>query len=106
MKYCIISVIQIIPNQQNNPINKGLPELFISFTILVLNPIAPIAIIIKNLDISLNGLKNLMSIPNLTAIVVITLARIKNIINIGNEFFKDVSLLVNFLFACMQVLNL
>ena len=55
----------------------GLPPLFTSFTISVLNPIAAIAIIIKNLEISFIGVKNSLGTPNETAIVVIMLAPIK-----------------------------
>ena len=55
----------------------------------VLNPIAPIAIIIKNLDKSLSGTNTSAGTPTAVAIVVIKLAPIKKRIKNGNTCFND-----------------
>ena len=56
----------------------------------VLNPIAPIAIIIKNLDKSLSGTNTSAGTPTAVAIVVIKLAPIKKRIKngTGNATFR------------------
>ena len=63
--------------QQKNPITRGFPPVLINFTILVFNPIAPVAIIIKNLLIVFIGLNTLPGTPHCTATVVITDASTK-----------------------------
>ena len=57
-----------------------------------MNPIAAIAIIIKNLDNSLNGRKNSGDTPADVATVVIILAPIKNSIKNGNTCFSGILL--------------
>ena len=64
------------------------PPLLMRFTGFVFSPIATMAIIIKNLLISLNTKKIFGSTPILTLIVVTIEAIIKNSINIGKDFFK------------------
>ena len=75
---CIPRLTAVIPIQQHNPIIMGFPPVFTNLTILVFNPIAAIAIMIKNLDNSLSGVKKLAGTPMEVAIVVITEAPIKN----------------------------
>ena len=67
----------MIPIQQIAPSKMGLPPVFISLIILLFRPMALIAIIIRNLLNSFTGLKNALSTPRLTAIVVIIEAIIK-----------------------------
>ena len=77
IKFCNARVTAVIPIQQVNPIKIGFPPLFTSFTIFVLNPIAAIAIMIKNFETSFIGAKKSAETPKETAIVVIILAPIK-----------------------------
>lgn len=86
---CIAIETIVIPIQQQNPSKIGLPPVFINFTISVLNPIAAIAITMKNFDNSFNGLKTFASTPIFKATVVIILARTKYKINIGNIFLSS-----------------
>ena len=67
----------VIPTQQQKPRARGLPPVFISFTISVLSPMAAIARTIKNLLSSLSGEKTSISMPADTATVVITDAAMK-----------------------------
>lgn len=67
----------VMPIQQTAPSKSGLPPVFISLMILLFRPIALIAMIIRNLLNSFIGLKNELSTPKLTAIVVIIEAIIK-----------------------------
>ena len=70
--------ITVIPSQQLNPSASGFPPFLISFTILVFNPIAAIARIIKNLLTSLNGANTDVGTPSkFVAIVVINDASTK-----------------------------
>lgn len=63
--------------QQHRPTKIGFPPLLISFTILVLSPIAAIAITIKNLLSVLNGTNTLLGTPSDEHTVVIIEARTK-----------------------------
>ena len=66
----------------------GLPPDLISLIRLLLSPIAAIAIMIQNLLRSFKGAKECEGTPALKAIVVITDAIIKNMINIGNDLLR------------------
>ena len=77
MTLCNTRLTIVIPIQQLAPIIIGFPPVLISLMISVFNPIAAIAITIKNLLSSLNGVKKLVDTPQPTAIVVITDAPIK-----------------------------
>ena len=77
MIFCRIKLTTVIPIQQLAPIIIGFPPFLINFTIYVFNPIAAIAMIIKNLLNSLNGLNKLEGTPNPVAIVVMIEAAIK-----------------------------
>lgn len=68
---------RVIETQQANPISRGLPPVFTSFTISVERPIAAIARIIKNLLMNFIGSNILGLIPIPVATVVITEAIIK-----------------------------
>ena len=61
----------------------GFPPVFINLTMLVFSPIAPIAIVIRNLPVSVNGFVVLLSRLN---IVLIIEANKKNKTNHGNIF--------------------
>lgn len=76
-----------IPTQQQKPIRIGLPPDLMSLTILVLRPIAAIAITIKNLLTVLNGEKKASETPNDVATVVMSDAAMKNRIKNGKIFF-------------------
>ena len=67
----------VIATQQQAPRMSGLPPVFMSFTILLFNPIAAIAITMKNLLRAFSGAKRFALTPRLTAIVVISDARTK-----------------------------
>ena len=67
----------------------GFLPLRTSLTILVFRPMAAIAIIMKNLLKSLNGVKNSDGTPALTAMVVITEAATKNKMKKGKIFLKE-----------------
>ena len=77
-----------MPIQHMPPSIIGLPPDFISFSRLLFNPIAAIAIMIKNLLKSFRGVKECEGTPVFKAMVVIIDATIKYIINIGNDFFR------------------
>ncbi len=81
----------MIATQQLNPNKIGLPPLFTNFTILVFNPIAPIAITIKNL---LNSLIGAVVVFGKLKTVVIIDAKTKNKIKYGKIFFKFTLLLL------------
>lgn len=89
IKCCIINVTTVIPIQQAIPIKIGFPPLFTNFTTFVLNPIAPIAITMKNLDNSFNGWNVSAGIPAAVATVVIILAPMKKSIKNGNTLRID-----------------
>ena len=76
-----------MPTQQQKPIRIGFPPDFTSLMILVLRPIAAIAITIKNLLIVLKGENALSGTPNDVAIVVISEAAMKKRIKNGKIFF-------------------
>ena len=84
--------------QQQKPKRIGLPPVFKSLTMFVFNPIADIAMMIKNLLKSLIGAVMLVGRLNT---VVITEARRKYRINIGNIFF-----ILTFELACFSCLVL
>ena len=67
----------VIAAQQQAPRIKGFPPVFTSFTMLLLSPIAAIAITMKNLLRVLSGAKKSALMPRFTAIVVTTDARTK-----------------------------
>ena len=85
----MLSVTIVIPSQHDIPSKIGRPPLFTSFTISVLNPIAAIAIIIKNFDNSFSGLNIAAGTPIDVATVVMRLAPIKKRIKNGKTFLKD-----------------
>ena len=74
--------------EQVEPRINGFPQVLTSFIISLFNPIANIAITIKNLLNSLSGMNRFASAPKLIAIVVIIDAMMKYAINMGNAFLK------------------
>lgn len=78
---CIIRLTKAILIQQQSPRIIGFMPVLINLTILVFNPIAPIAIVIKNLPDSVNVFVTLVSILNTVLIIA---ANKKNKINQGN----------------------
>ena len=74
---CIIKLTLVIPIQQQNPIMRGLPPVLISFIIWVFNPMAAMAMVMKNLLSDLTGLKTSLGTPNEDNIVENTEAKIK-----------------------------
>ena len=80
---CIERQTAVIETQQQNPMKIGLAPLLISLTILVFNPMAAIAMIIKNLLNSFNGA---VTVPGRLNTVVMTDANTKNKIKNGNIF--------------------
>lgn len=86
MIFCIIKVTTVIPVQQQNPINIGLTPDLISSMTLQLSPMAPIAMVIKNLLSSLRGTKVVADTPCDKAMVVITEASTKNKMKMGKDF--------------------
>ena len=74
---CIRRLTKAMLIQQHRPTAIGLPPLLASFMILVLSPIAAIAITIKNLLRVLSGENMLFGTPNEVHTVVITEANIK-----------------------------
>ena len=87
IKCCMTMLTNVIAHQQQTPRIKGFPPVFTSFTMLLLSPIAAIAITMKNLLRVLSGAKNSALMPRFTAIVVTTDARTKYSMNIGNARF-------------------
>lgn len=77
----------MIPSQQQAPNVRGFPPVFTNLTIFVLSPIAAIAITMKNLLKSFNGLKNDDGTPIFTATVVNTDAAKKYKMKNGKIFF-------------------
>ena len=82
---CIPRLTQAIPTQQQNPVKIGFPPVFTRLIIFVFNPIAAIAIIIKNLLSSLSGM---VIEAGSWKIVVTTDASTKNNTKYGKDFFK------------------
>lgn len=78
-----------MPIQHDIPRRIGLPPFFTSLMISVFNPMAAIAMIMQNLDNSLNGLKNEVGTPMLRAMVVMILANTKNRIKNGKIFLIE-----------------
>ena len=78
----------VIPTQQDAPRRIGFPPDLISFTTLLFNPIAAIAMMIKNLDNSFSGAKTSALTPKLIHTVVMIAAMMKYKMNIGNALFK------------------
>ena len=70
-------LVIVIPAQQHAPRRIGLPPVLISLTMLLLRPIAAIAMMMQNLLSSLSGAKIPAGTPELRATVVITEARMK-----------------------------
>ena len=91
---CIRRLTTAMLIQQHNPIIIGFPPVLINFTRLVLSPIAPIAIVIKNLPHSVNGFVTLDGILNT---VLITAVNKKNNTNHGNIFVSLTDVLAFFL---------
>ena len=87
-KCCIKRLAAVIPTQQPNPINRGFLPVFTSFTKSVFSPMATIARTMKNLLTSLIGANTKDGVPRAVATVVITEARIKKRMNVGNIFVK------------------
>lgn len=85
----MIKLTRVIPTQQDNPIKIGFPPVLTRFTIFVFKPIAAMAIIIKNLDKSFNGVKTSIGTPKAVAIVVISDAPTKKRMKNGKTFLKD-----------------
>ena len=71
---CIIRLTIVIPHQHDAPTAMGFPPVLISCIILLFNPIAAIAIIIKNFDNSLSGWNTSALIPICTQMVVMIAA--------------------------------
>ena len=77
MTLCRIKLTAVMPAQQLPPSRIGLPPVLISLTISVFNPMAAMAITIKNLLSCLKGAKMPDERPHRTATVVISDAPIK-----------------------------
>lgn len=75
-------------NPQQAPSRSGFPPDLISFTTLLLSPIAAIAIMIKNFDNSFNGANTSALTPILIHTVVMIAAMMKYKMNIGNALFR------------------
>lgn len=74
---CIMRLTTVMPTQQQKTIKMGLPPVLISFTILVLRPMAHMDSTMKNLLKVFKGLKASIAIPMFKATVVITEASTK-----------------------------
>ncbi len=74
---CIPKLVSVIPTQQHKPRRSGLPPDLISCGTLLFKPMAAIAMMIKNLDSSFNGVNTLASIPTWIQSVVTMDAAIK-----------------------------
>ena len=85
-KCCIRRLTPAIPIQQQSPMKIGFPPVLTSFTRFVLNPMAAIAIIIKNLLSSLIGAVTVTGRENT---VVMIEASTKNRIKNGKIFFRS-----------------
>lgn len=79
-----------MPNQQVAPKINGLPPVFTSLTTSVFNPIAAIAITIKNLLRVFKGSKTDAEYPKEDTTVVMTDANTKNKIKKGKILFKEI----------------
>lgn len=79
----------MIPIQQHKPMKMGFPPVRINFIILVFKPMAPMAMMIKNLDSSFNGWKTEADTPTDVHTVVIMEARMKKRIKNGKIFFNE-----------------
>lgn len=89
--------------QQQNPRNIGFAPLFTSLTIFVFIPIAAIAITIRNLLSVFKGSNRSALTPQLTAIVVIIDAPIKNSMKNGKIFLMFIlPALFDFCFLLLQ----
>ena len=86
---CIPKLTAAIASQQHSPIKIGLPPVRTSFTKSVFSQMAPIAMMMKNLDSSLNGWNAEAVTPAEVAAVVITEANTKKMIKKGNTFFRE-----------------
>ena len=78
----------MMPTQQAPPMRIGFPPVRISLTILLLRPMAAIAMMMKNLLSSLSGVNTDAETPALIATVVMTEAAMKYRIKNGNAFLK------------------
>ena len=74
-----------MPIQQQKPVNMGFAPVFTSFTMLVLSPIAAIAIIIRNL---LKSFKGAIASAGSWNTVVTTDANTKKRTKYGNVFLR------------------
>lgn len=87
---CIKRLTKAIPIQQHSPMNMGFPPVLINLTMLVFRPIAPMAIIMKNL---LKSFKGVVTDEGSDNTVVNTEASTKKRIKIGKTFVKLIPLL-------------
>lgn len=99
MAYCNIRLTTVIPNQQVAPKINGLPPVFTSLTTSVFNPIAAIAITMKNLLRVFKGSKTDAEYPKEDTTVVMTDANTKNKIKKGKILFKEI-FVSDFSFFC------
>ena len=82
----MIRLTTAMPIQQHMPTKIGLPPLFTSLTILVLRPMAAIAITMKNLLRVFNGINTSFGMPADTHMVVMMEAATKKSIKNGKIF--------------------
>ena len=73
----MIRLTPVMPTQQQKPMNSGLPPVLISFTMLLLRPMAAMARTMKNLLSVFTGAKKEAGTPKLPATVVIRDAAMK-----------------------------
>ena len=84
MMCCMPRLTSVIPAQQAAPMTTGFPPVRISFTTSLFRPIAAIAMTMKNFDRFLSGTNTSVLTPARTQTVVITEARTKYRMNMGN----------------------
>ena len=89
MTCCMPRLTAAMAIQQHRPIRMGLPPVRTSLTRSVLRPMAPMAMMMKNLDSSLKGWNTEASTPAVVATVVMTEASTKNRMKKGNTFFRE-----------------
>lgn len=86
---CIPRLTAAMAIQQHKPIKMGLPPVRTSLTMFVFSPMAPIAMMMKNLESSLKGWNTEDGTPTEVATVVIMDANTKNKMKNGNTFFRE-----------------